>query len=313
MFIQTRIFLRNTAGHFSFFAVKMITNAIRFWTFLICLIPSTLCTIFVLYHFLSDRTLRQALNNHVIIVLLIISFIDEITLYPWMLYYYQHENEWQRSYALCVLWGFIDWSFYIAHVLFFAWAVVERHILIFHDGWISTPKKRFFVHYLPLIVLIVYWFVFYVVIYFFPPCPNRLRPTSLVCIYPCLYDSYTLSMWDYLAHQIIPVLVITFFSIGLLVRILLKKRQMRRTIHWRKHRKMTVQLLSIASLYFLILLPYTIVYIMRYIYYLSSPLLTQLSIFTVFFSYFIILLFPFVCACSLPPRQVFPALHSIGT
>lgn len=303
----------------------MITDTIRFWSILTCLIPSNLCTIFLLYHFLFDRTLRRALNNHVIIVLLVISFIDQVTLYPWILYYYQHQTTWQRSLMFCVVWGFIDWSLYILHTLLFAWTMIERHILIFHSGWTSTPNKQFWIHYLPLIALVLYWFIFYIVVYFFPPCENRLRPTSLVCIFPCLYDSYTLSMWDYVAHQIIPVLVIIFFSIGLLIRVLWKKSQMRRTIHWQKHRKMTVQALSISSLYFLILLPYTIIYIIRYIYYISSPLLTEISVYTSFFSYFIILLFPFVCACSLPKlkyrmknilhsqRQIAPTVNSVRT
>lgn len=282
----------------------MITDAVRFWLFLIFLIPSCLCTIFLLYHFLFDRTLRVPLYNHVIIVLLIICLIDEVTVYPWMLYYYQNEYTWGRSYIFCLIWGFLNWSLYIAHTLLFAWGMIERHILIFHDGWVSTSRKRFFIHYFPFLALILYWFIFYVVVYFFPSCQNRFRPSSLVCIFPCLYDSYILSMWDYIVHQIIPILAITIFSIGLLVRVLWQKNRMRRTIHWRKHRKMTVQALSIAFLYLVILLPYTLVYILYDIYYLSSSLLTELSIYTVFFSYFIILLFPFVCVCSLPELKI---------
>ena len=278
----------------------MIADIVKFWLFLLCLIPSTLCTIFLLYHFLFDRTLRDALYNHVIILLLIICLIDYVTLYPWMLYYYQHKDTWKRSLIFCVTWGFIDWSLYIEHILLFAWVTIERHILIFHDSWVSTSKKRFYIHYFPLIVLVLYWLIFYVVIYYFPSCQNRLRPYSLVCIFPCLYDNYFLSMWDYIAHQIVPTLIIIIFSTGLLLRVLWKKNQMHRTIHWRKHRKMIIQVLSIACLYFIVLIPYTLVYILYNIYYLSSPLLAELSIYTVFFSYFIILLFPFVCACSLP-------------
>ena len=210
----------------------MLTDTVRFWLFLVFLIPSSLCTIFLLYHFLFDRALRIALNNHVIIVLLVICLIDEVTVYPWMLYYYQHEYVWQRSFIFCLIWGFLNWSLYIAHTLLFSWAIIERHILIFHDGWLSTPKKRFFVHYLPLIALILYWFIFYIVIYFFPPCQNRLRSSSLVCIFPCLYDNDILSVWDYVAHQIVPIVAITVFSTGLLIRVLWKRSRMRRTIRW---------------------------------------------------------------------------------
>ncbi len=282
----------------------MVSNTVKFWSFLCFLIPSILCALFALYHLIFDRVLRNGLHNHVIAVLLLICLIDEFTFYPWMIYYYPNMNVWQRSYIFCLILGFLDWSLYIAHTLLFAWAMIERHILIFHDKWVSTKKKRFFVHYLPLISLLLYWFVFYFVVYFFPPCQNRLRPSSLVCIFPCLYDNYILSMWDYIAHQIVPIVIITVSSTGLIVRVLLQKHRMRRTIHWHKHRRMIIQALSIAFLYLIILLPYTIVYITRNIYYVSTPLINQLYIYTVFFSYFIILLFPFVCALSLPELYI---------
>ena len=282
----------------------MITDTISFWSILGCLIPSGLCTIFLLYHFLFDRNLRRALNNHIIILLLIICLINQVTFYPWMLYYNQSKSNWKRSYTFCVILAFIDWSLYIAHTLLFAWAMIERHILIFHDGWVSTRTRRFFVHYLPLVVLILYWFFFYVVTYFFPPCSNRFRPTSLVCMFPCLYDGYLFSMWDFVAHQIVPIFVITIFSIGLFLRVLWRKNRMRLAVNWRAHRKMTIQALSISSMYCIILLPDTIVYILRNIYNIRNPLIEDFYDCTVFFSYFVILLFPFVCACSLPQLKV---------
>jgi hypothetical protein len=55
--------------------------------------------------------------------------------------------------------------------------------------------------------------------------------------------------WDLLCHQIIPTIIIVTFSIGLLVRILYKKTHLRQKIHWRKQRKMTIQLLSIAVVF----------------------------------------------------------------
>ncbi|CAF0881259.1 unnamed protein product [Adineta ricciae] len=284
--------------------MEILPEMAKFWVLLSVFVPSLLCSIFVLYHLLFNRVLRHALHNHVITVLLIIGLIDELTFYPWMLYYLPWQNAWQRSYMFCLLLGFIDWSLYIAHTMIFAWAMIERHILIFHNSWVSTRKKRLFVHYFPLIFLLLYWFVFYFVVYFFPPCDNRLRPTSLVCIYPCLYDNYTLSMWDFVAHQIVPIVIITVFSSALILRTLQHKYRMRRAIHWRKHRKMVSQALSIAFLYVVILLPYTIVYITRNIYSVSNYFINVFYIYINFFTYFVILLYPFVCALSLPEMQI---------
>ncbi len=266
------------------------------------LIPSFLCSLFVLYHLLFDRALRNALNNHVIIILLFICLIAEVTFYPWMFYFYQHKDVWERSPMFCVIWGFLDWTLYVVHTMLFAWATIERHILIFHDGWVSTKKRRFCVHYCPLILLPLYLFIFYIVMYFFPNCENLLRPSYALCIYPCLYDTSIISMWDFVVDQLLPILTIIVFSSGLLVRVLWQRVRMRRTIHWRKHRKMTIQLLSISFLYLIILLPYAIVYIVR-LSGLTSSLVIDFRTYTAYLSYFIVLLFPFVCAFSLPGLQ----------
>jgi hypothetical protein len=42
-----------------------------------------------------------------------------------------------------------------------AWLAIERHILIFHDRWVSNRRGRFLFHYLPLIILVTYILVFY--------------------------------------------------------------------------------------------------------------------------------------------------------
>ena len=260
----------------------MISNTVRFWSYFSILIASVLCSLFVLYHLLFDRTLRQALNNHVIVVLLFICLIGEVAIYPWMLYYYQHKDAWERSLIFCTIWGFLDWLLYVLHTMLFGWATIERHILIFHDGWVSTEKKRFFPHYLPLISLILYLFIFYLIMYFFPPCRDHLLPYELLCIFPCLYDNYMVSMWDFIANQILPILTIAAFNIGLLVRVLRQKPRMHRTIHWRKHRNMVVQALLISLLYLIVRFPYAVIYILGRISGLPSPLITDLSTLTVF-------------------------------
>jgi hypothetical protein len=60
----------------------LIPISIRFWLYLIPDILSPLCSIFVLFHPLFDQTLRQALHNHIIIILLCIGLIYELTSVP---------------------------------------------------------------------------------------------------------------------------------------------------------------------------------------------------------------------------------------
>jgi uncharacterized membrane protein YfcA len=52
---------------------------IQYWIFLVLIIPSIICSLFGIYHFLRERTLRQVLNNHIVILLLIINLFYELT------------------------------------------------------------------------------------------------------------------------------------------------------------------------------------------------------------------------------------------
>jgi len=224
-------------------------------------------------------------------------------MYPWMLYYYKHPNDWQRSHIFCSIWRFIDWGLYITQSILFAWASIERHILIFHDGLVSTRNKRFFVHYLPLILLLSYCLIFYGIIYFFPTCENFFNNFDVVCISSCLLnDNAVLHMWEIIVHQILPTLIIIIFSIALLLRVLQQKHRIHQVIHWRKHRKMTIQLLSISLIYLVFSFPNTLM-IFMHLCGLPEQIGAEADIYVGFFSYLVILLFPFVCILPLPELQ----------
>ncbi|CAF3863444.1 unnamed protein product [Rotaria sp. Silwood1] len=277
----------------------MISYTAIFWSFLIFLIPSIICSLFVLYHLLFDRTLRHGLHNHVIIIVLIIGLICDVTLYPWMLYYYRYDGKWNRSPIFCIIWVFIDWGLYITHTVLFSWATIERHILIFHDQWVSTKIKRFFVHYLPLIALLFYCLIFYLVLDFFPSCENLFLDFNIICVYLCVRQIYALTVWETIGHQIIPVFTILIFSIALFMRVLWQKHRVNQPIQWRKYRKMTIQLLSISFLYLIFFFPATFMTLM-YMCGLSYEIGADFYEYTNFFSYYMILLLPFVCVLSLP-------------
>jgi hypothetical protein len=104
-------------------------------------------------------------------------------------------------------------------------------------------------------------------------------------------------MWETIVHEIFPVVIIVVFSIALLVRVLWQRHRIRQPIQWRKYRKMAIQLLSISLLYFIFYLPYMLMNTMS----LAGG---QNGIFaavfdcTIFLSYFVFFLFPFVCVLS---------------
>lgn len=234
---------------------------VQFWLYLVLDVLSILCSIFALYHLLFDKTLRQALNNHVIIVLLVVGLIYDLTTVPFMLHFFSHGNTWQITDNFSKFWTFMDYTAYAIELTDFAWATIERHILIFHQSWLSTQKKRLFIHYLPITAIVIYCFLFYVVILFYPFCNGSfVQPTNGVPV-PCMLFTSIIGRYDAICHQIIPTFTIAVFSLALLVRVLWLKSRMNRGIQWRQQKKMVIQLLSISTLYLLFNFPRAIIQI----------------------------------------------------
>ncbi|CAF4104787.1 unnamed protein product [Adineta steineri] len=272
----------------------------RFWFLIILNTLSILCTGFVLYHLLFDRILRQAMNNHVIIILLIINFLIETIDMPFILRFYRFPTTWYITVSLSQFWSFIDYGFYSAQLILFAWAAIERHILIFHDRWVSTKRKRFFFHYFPIAIIIIYCFMYYLVVIVFLACKtmNVQNPINGVPV-PCVYNYSFYVKWDLFCHQIIPSIIIAVFSIGLLARVLHQKTRLHRAIEWRKQRKMTIQLLSTAVVYQVFNFPWAF---LQFCHFLNLPIDEDRQVFRVaFFSpYYVIGFLPFLCCASLP-------------
>ncbi|CAF1091559.1 unnamed protein product [Adineta ricciae] len=288
-----------------------ISNILQFWLILIFLIPSILCGIFVLFSLLVDRTLRRALNNHTVIVLLSIGLCSQMTNYIWMLVYYYRDGIWQRSLIFCTVWTYFDWTLYIAYTIVLAWTTIERHILIFHDRWLLTKRKRYLLHYFPLFFLLLYSLIFYIVIIIFPSCENTLLESNYLCMSTCIFKSdYIITIYELILHQFLPFPLIVTFSLLLLGRVICRKNRVNAAFHWRKYRKMTVQMFAISSLYIILYFPYIAINVYMW-FNEASSISYEIKDYATFLTYFVFLLFPFVCALSLSDlrRKLFYLLH----
>jgi hypothetical protein len=240
----------------------VIPSSIASWTYLISDILSLVCILFVLYYLLFDRTRRHAFNNHVIIILLFMGLIYELTTVPWFLYRLRYDSPWIQNPTFYLFSFFFDYGLFVSQIILFSWATIERHILIFHDQWVSTKKKRLFIHYLPIVTIIIYCFIYYSLITFGPFCKSSFEEFLAMDIYtPCLFDIPILATWELIGHEGVPTFIIVIFSISLIVCVIKQKRTMNQPIQWRKHRKMTIQMLSISSLYFILNAPGTIIHL----------------------------------------------------
>jgi hypothetical protein len=289
----------------------VISHVVRFWLYLLFEVPSIICSIFVLGHLLFHRALRHAIYNHIIILLLFLNLIVQLTDIPWILNYNRLDRVSPATNAFCMTWVFIDEALSITTIILFAWATIERHILIFHDQWVSTRIKRIFIHYFPIGFLSLYCFCYSLVVILFPPCENIFDYMLVVCGYPlCYYNNSLVAIWDVVVNHIIPAIVIILCSATLLGRILYEKKHMHQPIRWRRHRKMTIQLLSISILYLILDIP-AILLKFAYLCGVSKNIGADFMLYAKFFTYYTYLLFPFVCASSLPNlkkkiKRIFP-------
>ena len=276
------------------------SRSLRFWLLLIFDIPSLLCSFFVLYHLLSNRASRCALHNHTVIVLLLIALIFQMTDIPWYLDFIRHGFVRPSAPTRCLIWWLVDLGFYNTNALVLAWASIERHILVFHNQWVSTRRKRFFCHYAPLVCLLLYSMFYYALVIFVPPCKHTFIYTLPVCAAsPCHLLHPILGLWEMGVHGCLSTMIIALFSIALPIRVIKIKYRGTQCFRWRKYRKMILQLLSISVLYLLLNFPVMIISVAR-LCGLPADAGVQVQLVAFFLTYGVMFLLPFVCLASLP-------------
>jgi hypothetical protein len=278
-----------------------LPRSIRFWLLLLFDIPSVICSFILLIYLLGNRIARNALNNHSIILLIIFGLGTQLIDVPFYLSFIINSGIVKPSIpAICILWWIVAFTLYNGQQILMAWTAVERHIFIFNDRWMRTKRGRFFGHYLPLIVILSYLFIFYIYAFFLYPCSNTYEYNLPVCnAYPCYQDGPIIGVWDFFVNNILPGLLVAFISMGLLIRVIRRKQQLSQGIQWRKHRKMIIQLLLISTLNIIFILPLNLLSL-AYLCGLSDEYGAQIDLYFYFAGYFLIFFIPFVCLASMP-------------
>lgn len=270
-------------------------------------VSSILCHLVLIYHLIFNRQLRQALHNHVILIFLITNFLL-ITVDMSMIYYFLFLDYLNENYEyFCVMWNFIDTFLSNTCTFLMMWSTFERHLLIFHDRQLYDKQfKRILFHYVPIFLLILYAFLFFGVLAFLHPgCSNEnyFHYDELFCGRLCyVHANIDLSTYDIVVHRIVCSIVIFLCCIFLLIRVLHQKRERNQIIRWRRHFKMTIQIISISILYLIGIFPAAIgelIHIFESKDGRGEESAVQEEIFLYLF-YIISILIPFVCLMSLP-------------
>lgn len=277
-----------------------LPRLIRFWLMLLFNTPSIICSCCIIVHIIIDRTQRQALHNHTILLLLIFGLPVQLMDISFYLAFFQRGIVEPQHPLVCRLWWFADYGIYNGGLFLMAWLAIERHILIFHDQWVSNRTGRILLHYLPLATIVMYIILFYTIAVFFLPCEDIYDYTLPVCgASPC-YQSYgILGMFEFIVNTSIPIILEGLFSIVLIVRVQWQKRRLRQSIQWRKHRRMIIQLFLLSGVNICLNLPISIIPI-AHLCGLPPEYGVQPELYFFFLGYFVIFLIPFISLCQFP-------------
>lgn len=274
---------------------SVLSPVIGFWILLIFSIPSMICSLSVLWLLLNNPQNRRSLNHRVIIIQLIAGLIFLLINVPLYLNYLRLGYVWPQIPAICQLGWFVGDGYIDTMTILMAWASFERHILIFHDRWILTAKRRFVAHYLPVTLIIIYCPFYYLIVEGFPPCENTYDYTENWCSSSCLFENEVLVMYDIIFNDILATILVAVFSISLIIRVLYRHNiGVRQRARWRRHRRIIIVFFSISAIYLLFNLPMMILKLVK----LCDPsknIIENLQPYFDFLNYFIFILYPFIC------------------
>jgi hypothetical protein len=277
-------------------------NRIKFIFFTCLQLCSLPCFLFVFYNFIvyHRRTLRKSMHDQTIVCLLGVSFVNILVDLPMFQAFLYHSYVVPSNELFCSIWIWVDYTTSVSNLHLMACATVERYVFIFHSTWIQGSRmKRVIVHYGPVLFAILYSAVFYFVVIFFVNCKNVYDYTEVTCHWPCYFQNWPLSIYDFIVNTFIPLLTVPIFSAALFAHILFKKRQMRlQFFKWKRDRKMILQLVAISTLYLFFWLPLQIFNLMNTFYTVYVPQIQ--SNYINYFALFVHLFSPFICLLCYP-------------
>lgn len=251
---------------------KILLNRIKFFILIILQIPSIILTLLIFIFFLTHRHSLHILQNQALFILLIITFFQLTIDLPMPINFYRIDYVTPATATFCTWWSFIEYTLSLTSILLMATISLQRHLLIFHAHILHNHFKRYVFYYLPLIFCIIYPLVFYIIVILFYPCDGTQWDFTLnLCGNTVCYniDNRVLNIFDWTVNYGLSNMIIFLGNLSLIIRVINQRLRHHHHISWRKQRRMTLQLLSISSLYLFAWIPNLIISVILQIYSLN--------------------------------------------
>ena len=255
---------------------------------------SLACALYILVQFGKKRSQLRSLQNHLIMCLLIVSvWVTSFDLFSTEFYFWTNHVPIQTAWA-CRFYNFSFFSVSDLNRMLMAFMSVQRHFLVFRIQIYRTSRARILFHYIPIIIVILWAFIYSIVTDIIITCPqNHFRYTSFLCGYTCSLLLPQLVLIYIYIQVFLPTIITIIACILLPIRFAIQKRTFQQ-FQWRRARKMIIQMVLISGAYIICWFPYAII--------LQLVLDNQVSLddsittrFLIFTPYITSLLTPFIC------------------
>jgi hypothetical protein len=286
----------NLTEYFKIYETQQ-TRRIKFGLFVALTPPALICNIILVYYLITDRILRHTIQYHAILALLIVTLLTNLVEVPRITHYLHIGIVIPQTKINCLIWQCCDYLLSSTINFLIFWTSIERYLLIFHNNLYMTHRRRLLFHYLPIITIIVYLIIFYIVAIFIYPCELQLDFHQPLCGFPCYTTYPNISLYDLIAHTGIPMALGMMLDTTLIIRVLFRKRMglHHQRAQWRRYRKMIIQLLSISGLYLACQVPFDgVVFIQLFVNLPDWAAYIQIVYFYYLF-WLLTLLLPFAC------------------
>ncbi|CAF1614663.1 unnamed protein product [Rotaria magnacalcarata] len=277
-----------------------LARFIQFSLFILFMVPSILCALYVIYNVIKIRSFRKRFQNQTLIILVCVILLDIICNLSITLSFYGHGSIGIQTIFFCELWEFLDYIFAAIIVWYTAIFTLERYMLVFYSNLLRSPKQKLIFHYVPIITIAVYLFVFYLLTTFVLVCSSAFTYNMHLCGIQCLDQQNAVSTFNWLFNILFPVFVVIVGSLLLLVHVLWRRREMQRNLgNWSKNWRMIVQLLGIAIVYVIVWCPLICISLFSILFY-HNDLIDQIEHYMYFTSYLCNIIIPIVAVFLTP-------------
>lgn len=144
----------------------------KFWILLLLTIPSIVCSISIFIYY-CKKWQNISINNHLTLILIIISFLQMTINFPFIMDYYQRGTVFYKTNTFCLWWNWWEYGFNGSLLFIMAWGSIERHLLIFYRTLMNNKQKIIIFHYLPMTIFGLYPLIFYFVVMALNTCQNQ--------------------------------------------------------------------------------------------------------------------------------------------